>query len=60
MSLLKLAYVPPAQIAPWASLRDAVAAGMLSLRKLLNYLAEDQRDNLFHLEACINVDSIGG
>ena len=144
MSLLKMAYVPPAQIAPRASVRDAVAAalrqrcdavavienggiagiltsrdillkvvlnrldtestlvgdvmttpvltlhpskspeealrlmlernirhillsedgaraaGMLSLRKLLNYLVEDQRDNLLHLEAFINVDGFGG
>ena len=144
MSLLKMAYVPPAQIAPRASIRDAVAAalrqgcdavavvengsiagivtsrdillkvvlnrrdtdstlvgevmttpvltlhpdtdpeaalrlmleknirhillsedgaraaGMLSMRKLLNYLVEDQRDNLLHLESFINVDCIGG
>ena len=38
----------------------ARAAGMLSLRKLLNYLVEDQRDNLVHLEAFMNVDGIGG
>ena len=38
----------------------ASAAGMLSLRKLLNYLVEDQRHNLQHLEAFINVDGPGG
>jgi len=36
------------------------AAGLLSLRRLLSYIVEDQRDNLLHLEAFINVDSIGG
>ena len=36
------------------------AAGMLSLRKLLNHLVEDQRHDLRHLEAFINVDGPGG
>lgn len=34
--------------------------GMLSLRKVLLYLVEDQRDNLAHLEAFLNVDGPGG
>lgn len=40
---------------------DGVApAGMLSLRKLLNRLVEDQRHDLQHLEHFINVDGPGG
>ena len=35
-------------------------AGMLSLRKLLNHLVEDQQHDLRHLEAFINVDGPGG
>jgi signal-transduction protein with cAMP-binding, CBS, and nucleotidyltransferase domain len=34
--------------------------GMLSLRKVLLYLVEDQRENLAHLEAFLNADSPGG
>lgn len=36
------------------------AGGMLSLRKLLNYLVDDQRHDLRHLEAFITVDGPGG
>jgi CBS domain-containing protein len=36
------------------------ATGMLSLRKLLNFLVEDQKHDLQHLEAFINVDGPGG
>ncbi len=35
-------------------------AGMLSLRRLLAHLVDDQRDNLAHLEAFLNVDGPGG
>lgn len=38
----------------------STASGMLSLRKLLNFLVEDQQHNLQHLEAFINVDGHGG
>ena len=34
--------------------------GMLSMRKLLAYLVEDQKDNLDHLEAFLNADGMGG
>ena len=36
------------------------ATGMLSLRKLLRQLVDDQRHDLQHLEAFINVDGPGG
>lgn len=34
--------------------------GMLSLRKLLSYIVEDQRDNLNQMEAFLNADGPGG
>ena len=34
--------------------------GMLSLRKVLNYIVEDQRNNLMCMEAFLNVDGPGG
>ncbi len=34
--------------------------GMLSLRKVLSYIVEDQRDNLVHMEAFLNADGPGG
>jgi len=34
--------------------------GMLSLRKLLKFIVQDQQENLLHLETFINVDGIGG
>ncbi len=34
--------------------------GMLSLRKVLNFIVEDQRDNLLHLESFLNADGPGG
>lgn len=34
--------------------------GMLSLRKVLNFIVTDQRENLMHMEAFLNADGPGG
>lgn len=34
--------------------------GMVSLRKLLNWVVQDQRESLAHMEAFLTADSIGG
>jgi CBS domain-containing protein len=34
--------------------------GMLSMRKVLNHIVQDQQDNLLHLESFLNADGPGG
>ena len=37
-----------------------ILCGLVSLRRVLNYIVEDQRDNLLHMESFLRADSPGG